>query len=184
MRKWNGWISLAIIALLLLHGITGGFQLLGVMAGGKQWRSVLSYAMAAFLCVHMIIGIYLTWDGFRKGGWAHVLYKKENLAFWTRRISGLAIVLFGVYHALFFSQRGDGAFRLKLFEGPQLAASLLLVAAVAVHLLSNIRPLLITFGARRVRKLLGDILFLLAVVMLFAAVAFIVYYLRWNYLWK
>ena len=77
---------------------------------------------------------------------------------------------------------GGEAFRLPWFTGAKLAGQLLMVASLAVHLLTNIRPLTIALGLRGGRKWLGDALFVLSVVLLFAAAAFVIYYLRWN-LW-
>ena len=57
---------------------------------------------------------------------------------------------------------------------------LLMVLTLAVHLISNIRPVLITFGIPGLRKKTGHILFALAVLLLFMAAALIVYYIRWN----
>ena len=45
-----------------------------------------------------------------------------------------------------------------------------------------LRPLTLALGLRGGRKWLGDALFVLSVVLLFAAAAFVIYYLRWN-LW-
>ena len=70
--------------------------------------------------------------------------------------------------------------RLHWFGGGQLAAQLLLVAALAVHIIANARPMLISFGVRKLKPRVGDILFIMSALLLIMAAAFIVYYLRWN----
>ena len=57
-----------------------------------------------------------------------------------------------------------------------------LAAAVAVHVLTNIKPLMLGLGMRRFREILGDILLILSVLLLLAGAAMIVYYLRWSML--
>ena len=57
---------------------------------------------------------------------------------------------------------------------------LLLAASLAVHVISNVRPMLISFGIRSLKERSGDILFVLALLLLFMTLSFIVYYIRWN----
>ncbi len=184
MRKWNGWISLFVLILLVIHGVAGGFQLFGLMSGGKTWHQVLSWVMIGLLAVHIVIGIVLTVDTLRTKTQKDTAYARENVIFWTRRISGFAMIILIVFHFLLFSQTGTESFRLSLFEGPQLAASLLLVLAAGIHVVTNIRPLLISFGARGWRKFVWDLLLIAAIVAVFCGAAFIVYYCRWNLFWR
>lgn len=185
MRKINAVLGIALTVLLLIHGISGAFQLLDVIAGGNTIRKVLSWLMAAVLFLHVIIGVILTIRTLKtekKSKW--VGYPAENRLFWLRRISGFSILVFAVYHVVLFTGPAGKVFRLSMFGAFQLAGSLLLVLSVAVHLLSNIRPLMISFGAVKSRKFLIDFLLVLSVVLLLFSFAFIVYYLRWNVLWK
>ena len=97
-----------------------------------------------------------------------------------RRISGFAIIIFIVFHLSIFIVSNEGAVRLTAFEGAQLIFSILLVATVAVHIISNIKPLLISFGFKGIKFYVQDILFILMIILLFATTAFIVYFIRWN----
>ena len=81
-----------------------------------------------------------------------------------------------------FGYQVQGAYRLRPFGGPQLAEQLLLVLCLGVHILTNLRPLRISLGGRRLGAFLGDALLVLSVLLLVMALAFAVYYRRWN-LW-
>lgn len=189
MRKWNAMISAAILILFLVHAIAGIFELAGLVPGGSTILTACTYIMVVLLVMHVAIGIKLTADTFKAqkaapGGTPANRYLRENSLFWTRRISGVVLMVMLVFHGVIMSGKSGAAYRLNLFEGPQLAASILLVLALAVHILSNIRPLYIAFGIRRGRIILRDVLFVLAVVLAAACAAFIIYYLRWNVNWR
>lgn len=178
MRKWNGILTAAIFVLFLLHAILGGFQLLGV--GSTALKSV-AWVSVGLIAVHTVIGCKLTADTLRVWKRTGVGYFRENKLFWARRLSGFAVMVLLVFHlTAFFSSGAGGGYRLPWFNGFRLAAQLLLVAAIAVHVISNVRPMLITLGIRSLRQWVGDILLVLAALLLFMAAAFIVYYLRWN----
>ena len=184
MRKWNAPAGALLIILAVIHGAAGAFELFGVTGGGAQWFSVLSWLFLAVLVFHAAAGIMLTIDSIRIGRKSGAFYGKANIGFWTKRISGFAIILLIFSHLLVFIGQGGGSFRLTLFEGPQLILSLLLAAATALHLLMNLRPLLIAAGASGYRKYLADLLFVLAVVLAVCGIAFVIYYFRWNVWWK
>ncbi len=182
MRRFNGWLALTIIILLTIHAVAGAFIMMGIISGGSTWLRILSFVMVALVCAHGFIGLWLTFSSFKAD--KETGYSRQNRLFWIRRISGVVMVLFIVAHLMIFWVNSTGAYRLKLFEGPQLVLSILLVVTVAVHLLSNVKPLMITLGTEHFRKILVDVLFVLAVVLALAAVAFVIYYGRWNLNWK
>ena len=57
MRKWNGILSAVILILFLIHGILGGFQLLG---SGHVISKMLSHTLLTLIMVHVLFGIILT----------------------------------------------------------------------------------------------------------------------------
>ena len=179
MRKWNAVLSAAILVLFAIHGIAGAFQMTGIIPGGQAVLSALAWLLIALLVLHILIGIKLTADTLRAQKKAGVSYFRENKLFWARRISGFAVFLLMFFHLVLFVSGGEGAMRLKLFDGSALALSLLLVAAVAVHILSNIRPMLIALGIRSFKEFAADILIIISVILLFCGIAFFIYYLRW-----
>ena len=177
MRKWNGILSAVILVLFLVHGILGGFQLLGA---GNIISKVLARGMMALILVHAVIGIILTVKTLQIQKQTGAPYFRNNLLFWARRLSGFAIMILIFFHVAAFSVSEGGLFRLIPFDGFRLAAQILLVIAIAVHVISNAKPMLITFGIRSLRVKAGDILFVITILLLFMAAAFIVYYLRWH----
>ncbi|MCR4751859.1 MAG: pilus assembly protein PilX [Eubacterium sp.] len=177
MRKWNGILSAVILVLFLIHGILGGFQLLGA---GNIISKALAGVMVLLIGIHVVIGIILTAQTLKIQKQTGAPYFRKNLLFWARRLSGFAIMILLFFHVAAFSDSSAGVFRLIPFGKMRLAAQILLVIAIAVHVISNAKPMLITFGIRGLREKAGDILFVMTVILLFMAAAFIVYYLRWN----
>ncbi len=180
MRKQNAVLSMVILALFLFHAIVGAFQLTGLIPGGMRIMKIAAWVLAVLIAVHFVIGSKLTADTLKAQKKAGTAYLKENRLFWTRRVSGFAIMIFIVFHILIFLGSNDGAYRLNLFEGAQLISQILLVISAAVHVVTNIKPLMIALGAKSYRVFLTDVLFVLSVLLLFMGFAFVVYYLRWN----
>ena len=181
MRKINAVLSMGILVLFLIHAVTGGLQLSGFLSGGNVVLSVMAWVMLVLIAAHLLIGCKLTADTLRSMKRSGASYFKENQLFWLRRISGFAIMLFIVCHLLIFQTSAeDGAVRLHLFAGVQLVTQLLLVVSIAVHVLSNIRPLMIALGAKRYKTVLLDVLVILATLLLASGIGFVIYYIRWN----
>ncbi len=183
MRKINTILGPVLIVLLLIHAISGSFQLAGLIPGGSAIRNVLSIILLVVTGVHGIIGIKLTADTIIAGRHGGRSPFKNNELFWIKRITGFAIVFLVIYHVIVFSGEQGEVFRLNAFEGIQLAAHIILTIAVAVHVLAGIKPLCMALGIAD-RRFIKDALIVLSVIMLVCAIAFIYYYLRWNVLWQ
>lgn len=180
MRKWNAALSISIIILFLIHAVIGGFQLSGIFSGGNSIMTVLAWLMVCLIVLHTLFGCILTAQTLSAQKKAGAVYWKENRLFWLRRISGFAVMLLILTHlVIFFGKSGTG-FRLHLFGGAELLTQILLVAAIAVHILTNIRPLMLGFGIRKFHTFMLDILLIISVLLVFAAAAFLIYYIRWQ----
>lgn len=177
MRKWNAVLSMIILVLFLIHGILGAFQMLGT---GSVTLRVLAHTLFGLILIHTVLGIVLTVQSIRVWKKTKVPYLRQNLLFWTRRISGLVIMVLIFFHMSAFSYYDGDVYRLKWFTAFRLAVQLLLVLSLAVHVISNVKPMLIAFGIRSLKERAVDILFVLSLILLFMAAAFIVYYIRWN----
>ena len=181
MRKFNAMLTSAIMVLFLVHAVAGGFQLAGWLPGGSAVLKIAAWTMTALIAVHTVIGIKLTADTLRAIKSSGASYYKENRLFWLRRISGFAVMLFLITHVLIFVGQGEGSsYRLSLFEGAQLASQLLLVLSLALHIISNVKPAMLSFGIKSYKELGLDLLVVLSVLLLLIGGAFVVYYLRWN----
>jgi len=183
MRKVNAILGPALIVLLLIHAISGVLQLYGFLPGGNTIRSVLSWLLAGCTAFHAVIGIVLTVQTLRACKRSGRAYFRGNERFWIARLSGFAMLFLILYHILIFTEPAGEVFRLQAFGWVQTAAHILLVLALGVHLITNIRPLFMGLGIEN-RTFLRDILIVLSVVLLVCAAAFIYYYLRWNVLWR
>ena len=177
MRKWNAILTAAIMVLFLLHAIFGAFQLFGV---GPSALKAVAWAALVLVVLHTLIGVKLTADSIEVWRRTGAGYFRQNKLFWARRVSGFAVMVLLVFHMTAFGYSNGGAYRLHWFTDFKLATQILLIVTLAVHVLMNVRPMLISFGVRGLKKYVGDILFVLSVLLLFMAAAFIVYYLRWN----
>lgn len=177
MRKWNAVLTGLIVVLFLLHAVFGGFQMLGI---GNTALKVTAWVTVGLIAVHTLIGIKLTWDTLRVQKKTGAAYFKENKLFWARRVSGFTVMALMAFHLTAFGYTQDGAYRLQWFTMGKLAVQILLVLAIAVHVISNVKPVLISFGISSLKQLAADIILCFSILLLFMAVAFFVYYLRWN----
>lgn len=179
MRRFNAALTAVILLLFLVHGIEGGFQLMG-FRGASSFQKTLAWITAGLITVHMLIGVKLTADTLQVRKKTGVSYFKENALFWARRISGFAVMILLLFHITAFGGGSGGRVRLLRFTSFRLAVQLLLTAAIAVHVISNVKPMLIALGIPDLKRRAGDILAVLSVLLLFMAFAMIVYYIRWN----
>lgn len=176
MRRINSFVTVGIIVTFIFHAISGGIRLFGADAGSPLTSAWICIGLVG---VHVIITTILTVRTLltiKKSGKG---YFKENLLFWARRISGFALLIPLVMHMLIFSGTGDEAYRLVFFHSGRLISQILMVAALALHILTNIHPMLIGLGVKHHRVLSADILFVISVFLLFCCCSFCVYYLRW-----
>lgn len=179
MRKCNAILGMGITALFAVHAIAGTFQLSGIIPGGSSLMKILAYVLMILIALHVIIGIILTIRSVRTALKAGAFYFRDNKLFWTRRLSGFALMLFIADHLLVFSNGNRAVIRLSFFGNFQLAMSILLVLALAIHILTCVRPALTGFGFEGRKGRAADLAFVLTVVLLLCAVAFFIYYLRW-----
>ena len=133
-----------------------------------------------YVAAHTVLGLLLTAQTFRASRSGGKLYGKQNALFWARRTSGLAILLMLFFHIGVFGRVQDGVYILFPFTTVRLLTQLLLVASVFVHLLLNLRPLLVSLGIVRDKEQRGDLYLILSILVLFAAGSIILYYIGWN----
>lgn len=146
MRKLNTILSVLLLFICLLHGLMGSFMLLGISSGAGKF---LAWIGVGILAAHTVLGLLLTAQTFRASRSGGKLYGKQNALFWARRTSGLAILLMLFFHIGVFGRVQDGVYILFPFTTVRLLTQLLLVASVFVHLLLNLRPLLVSLGIVR-----------------------------------
>lgn len=78
-------------------------------------------------------------------GWprGRTAYARENKSYWLRVFSGIAVLALALIHRTLWTIQTPFGVLLRAFEWPSLLAQLLFVTALTVHILLNIRPLLI-----------------------------------------
>lgn len=184
LRRANAIITISLLFLILVHIMMGVFQMTGITLVLPLWKKVLSYTMVALVLAHGVIGAILTHSSLKLAKKQENKYVKQNCKFWIMRISGFLMVIFIAYHIWLFSNGTSELLRLKFFGEIQLAVSLLLVLAIFVHIGIGIRSLFISIGLERLRKFIKDSKWIFFIVLSIGAVAFVIYYLRWNVLWQ
>ena len=95
MRKLNTVLSVLLIIIFGIHGVMGGFMLIGT---GKSAGKVLAWIGVSILAVHAAIGVYLTVKSLKTAINTDKKYLRENKVFWARRASGLAILILLFFH--------------------------------------------------------------------------------------
>lgn len=170
MRKWNAILSTLIMVLLFAHGILGAILLMGI---GNIIIKQLARALFALVIVHTLIGIILTVQNAKVLRRTKTLYFRENRSFWIRRISGLAIVILLFIHIMLFGHKPDGS---NTLAGLNMFLQLLLVGSIFVHVISNVKPLLVAFGSQAGKKKRIVIISVFSVLTAFWALAMIIYY--------
>ena len=176
LRMINFFAVAGILVSFLIHSISGSVRLFGAQGISPK---ISARICMLFVVVHVIVSAILTVKTvktIRKSGKS---YFGENKLFWARRISGFALLIPLVMHLLIFRGTGDDAYRLVFFHSGRLVSQILLAACLALHIIMNIRPMLIGMGAKQRGLLSADICFVLSVVLLLCCCAFCFYWLRW-----
>ena len=176
MRKLNMFLVIGMLVTFLAHAIAGSLQLAGAQVNtltGFGWVSV------GLICAHIVVTTILSIDTLKSIKASGASYFKDNKLFWVRRISGFTIVIPLLMHLLIFKSSNADAFRLTVFTRGRMISQILLVVCIAVHALTNIKPLLISLGIKSYKESFVDALLILSSCLLLFAVAFVIYYLRW-----
>ena len=179
MRKWNTILSVLMLLIFMIHGIMGSFMLNGV---GSSAGQLLAWIGVGILVVHTVIGVILTVQSLQTAKQSGKMYLKQNVIFWARRASGMAILILLLFHIGLFGKVQNGTYILFPFTTVKMVTQLLFVAAIFVHIFINIRPLLVSLGIISYKERRGDIYLILSVLLLFIAGAVIFYYIGWQYL--
>lgn len=174
MRKLNTILSLLLIIIFMLHGVMGSFMLIGV---GSIAGKILAWIGVCIIVVHTVLGVLLTVNTFKQSKNNGKLYLKQNALFWTRRASGLAILIMVFFHIGVFGRVIDGQYVLFEFTTIRLISQLILIAALFIHIFANIRPLLISLGVIKNKARRTDIFLVLSVLVLIMAGSVVIYYI-------
>ncbi len=178
MRRVNSVLAMLIAALFFVHAALGGFQLMGVLPKNTLMK-VISEIMMTLIAGHVLFSIKLTADtviALKRSGAG---YFRENKLFWIRRISGFALMFFIISHLNIFGKDNGSPARLQPFGAPELISQILLALTLALHIISNIKPLMLSLGLKSFKELAIDAMLIAAVILLFAGAGFLVYFIRW-----
>ncbi len=171
------YLIIGMMITFIVHGVMGSMKLMGADADALK---PIAFLCLVFICLHIIVTCALTFETLRARKLSGAGYFKENLIFHARRISGFTTLIPLVMHLFIFSgTNNNGAFRLVEFTSGRLASQIILVAAAAFHVLTNIEPVMISFGVKSTKAFSHDAMFVISVILLLFCTAFAVYYFRW-----
>ena len=179
MRKWNTILSVLMLLIFMIHGIMGSFMLNGV---GSSAGKLLAGMGVGIVVVDTVIGVILTDQSLQTAKQSGKMYLKQNVIFWARRASGMAILILLLFHIGLFGKVQNGTYILFPFTTVKMVTQLLIVAAIFVDIFINIRALLVSLGIISYKERRSDIYLILSVLLLFIAGAVILYYIGWQYL--
>ena len=154
MQRFHVIIAWLILILLILHLIMGSVTLLTpVFLVQSQFATVF----LGFVCVHAALAAWKVLRG--KGLRSLTAYAGKNRAYWVRIASGAAILIAAFVHRTLWTIHTPFGVLLRDFEWPSLLAQELLTAALLIHILLNLRPLLmdsgLESGGRLLRGMIG-----------------------------
>ena len=177
MRKLNVFLVAGIFITFIIHALMASLRLFGAETDTVK---IIAFICAGLICAHVAVTVILTVQTLHARKKSGAGYFRSNLMFWARRISGLTILIPLLMHIFIFSGTGDDAFRLVTFTTGRFISQIFLVVTIAFHGLINIRPLMISLGAKSPKLFSADLIFIISVILLIAAAAFSFYYLRWT----
>lgn len=177
MRKWNNILARVVIGLFLLHAWMGSLILLGV--SNISFRP-LSWLLFGTVIAHGVLGILATVQAVKSGKTNGKWYLCQNAVYWTKRFSGLAILILLCFHISAYTTVVGGAFFLKEFTLGRMMAQLLLILSVFIHLAVSIKSMLIAKGVLKFREQTVDWMMVLSLMMLFFAAAVVIYFIQWQ----
>ena len=177
MRKWNNILARVIIVLFLLHALMGSLMLLGL---SNISFKPLSWMLFAAVIAHGVLGILATVQAMKSGQKSGKWYLRQNAAYWTKRFSGLAILILLCFHISAYTTTVGGAFFLKEFTFGRMAAQLLLILSIFIHLAVSVKSTLIAKGVVKFKERTVDWMMVLSLMMLFFAAAVVIYFIQWQ----
>lgn len=178
MRKLNTLLSAALIAILLIHVVFGSFMILGI---GHNGAKILALIGAGLLILHILLSGVATTQTIRRMVSRHMpLYVRANRLFLLRRLSGLGIVIFLVFHIGMFGTMVDTHYVLYEFTTTKLLLQFGFMTSLFVHIGTNIRPLFVSLGWQQITNHCRDVYVVLGVLYMFTLTAISMYYGGWQ----
>lgn len=149
MRKFNTILVILIMFLFIDHITFGSLHFLGT-----KLNVTAPFAMSMFILVllHTIVSIIITIKAEIVGFKTKARYNKENREFWLRRTSGVAILVLAASHVYMMGKDENGIPKVAKMPKVFNLLLVLLMLSVGIHLMQNIRPLLISMGIKNIDK--------------------------------
>lgn len=177
MRKINSILSIIMLVVFVMHMTASGLLMVHVIPYISVLMHTLSGTLILVVAVHTVIGIKLSVDTLSAMKKSDAGYMNDNMIFWARRASGFAVLAFVIIHIIIFmSEKGvPGTFTFF-----RLLCSILLSLSVLIHVITNIRPLMIGLGRSGRGKGAATLILVSSLLLLASGAAFVVYYINMS----
>lgn len=178
MRKWNNILAQVIIVLFLFHALIESLVLLG-----HSYIPIkpISWLLLAAVIAHGVLGLLATVQAVKSGTASGKWYLRQNAGYWTKRFSGLVILVLLCFHPFAYSSTVNGVFSLKEFTFGRMTAQLLLLLSVFIHLAVSVKSMLIAKGVLKFKERTAVWMVVLSLLTLFFAAAVVSYFIQWQH---
>lgn len=177
MRKINNILARIIVVIFLLHAFMGSLLLLELSSVSLHNLSKILFIM---VIIHGVLGLIATIASVKSGAVSGHWYLKQNAAFWTKRISGVVIMLLLVFHITAFTTSVNGRFFLKEFTLCSMLLHIIFILSIFIHLAVSIKPMLIAKGVLKYKERTFDWMLVLSVMTLVFMLSVIAYFIKWQ----
>ena len=176
MKKFNSVISLLLIIAVLAHGVLASLLMMGWVGNTMPIPAFISLGL---LLIHIVLSCILSTKTIKDAVKSGDKYEIQNKMFIIRRVSGVLMMVFVIAHLVFYFGPQVENFKDTAMSVPQLVLLILLLISLIVHIVTNIRPLMVSLGVTSptgVRVVLGLLIACALIAMAMAGVAF---FLKW-----
>lgn len=174
LRQINHILTIVLMILLGIHVVVGIFLLSDI-----SFLILEEIARYEFILVtlHAFIGGYLTLKNHPFSSKKY--YIKDNKQYWMRRITGVFILLLSFLHiGMFVSYDENEVPSMNKLTSFNLLLNLLFLIVILIHIVMNIKPMLISLGVKNYSKVVTIIQSITWTLTILALISSVIYYLR------
>lgn len=169
MRKANLIITHLIIILFAVHAVLDSLALLEICF---IILKPLARVLFTLVAVHAVLGFILMGQTIAGETHSHTFYPVQNRDFQIRRISGILLMILIIIHMTGYLTAPVNEFGAPVLSLFSLISNILMVPVLAVHLITNLKPLFLGSGFKN-RTAARIYAILMSVILLAAAAGFI-----------
>ena len=137
----------------------------------RKWNNILARVIVVLFLLHALMGSLMLL------GLSNISFKPLS---WLLFAAVIAHGVLGVLATVQAVKSGQNAFFLKEFTFGRMAAQLLLILSIFIHLAISVKSMLIAKGVVKFKERTVDWMMVLSLMMLFFAAAVVIYFIQWQ----